>query len=315
MPVENLATAEAVRKPEYTHKSFELVFARFCDKYADRLQKLSHDHGFFDPAAPHSLKQMGRRLNEVSRAIGPPPPSGEDLAPEVDLEEAILLSARYLAWNTVIGSITQQFTDRLKNQIDYQKRRNGGHYRYNGWLAHERDAAVSVLLAQNHALRDFFDSELAHTLGSDSPNNMERLLAEAPYMSEEQRKSLVKGLSLEIASKRAAQAVARRQNRPDVAVAYGSDNEDARGGDLVLVAGEDILFVDVKSYMPDKFPDGSLSTPEDYERGYKWLASEGAERKVLVWAYLDSPVDRESFRLVDRRLASNLELVTGTVYS
>lgn len=311
--------AEAVRKPEYTHKSFELVFAAFCKQYADRIEALSgHDHSHFLGLPPNaSAQQMGKRLAEISQLMGEQPTLDDEELDSLDLKEAVLLSARYLAYFSISGSLTQQYADRLK---DFKERErtshsaNGGSRHNLSRLAADRETAINRLLAQNHALRDFFDSRLAHTLGNDSPEHMDKLLRHNPYLTTDQREGLVKGISLEIAAKQRLEAGIAADGYEDLSVAYGTDQQDAKGGDLVLLAGEDILFIDLKSHMPKVFSDGDRSTEADYERGYKMLELDGEERKAVCWAYSDSPVAETEFRLTDPRLISSLDLLAGSVY-
>jgi hypothetical protein len=65
--------------------------------------------------------------------------------------------------------------------------------------------------------------------------------------------------------------------------------------------------------MPKKFTNGEDSTPQDYEKGYKWLNNEDHEHKAVVWAYENEPVEPEAFRLSDTRMAHNLELVARSI--
>lgn len=215
-----------------------------------------------------------------------------------------------------MGSVTQRYIDKVKATIDrerHSKSGNGGSRANLGRLYHERTAALAVLLAQNHALRDYFDSGLAETLGNDSPRKMDRLLSHVPNLAAEQRKALVEGLSLEIASKRQLEGLIGTEGMQSSKVAYGSNEQDSRGGDLVMLSGEDILFIDIKSSMPAKFSNGDESTPEDYQKGYKWLDGDEHEHKVVVWAYQPDPVEPEKFRLNDARMAHNLELVATSL--
>ncbi len=307
---------ETQNQPRYTYKSFELVFSNFCRQYTDRLHGLTGGqdkrHSMLGLPPNATWHQMSRRVHEISAAMGDAP-KWDEQRPGVELKDAVLLSARYLAWNTLMGGINQQYIDRLERCIDHQRyeRSGNGGLRHNlSRLHHERSAAVSVLLAQNHALRDYFDSGLARTIGNDSPDKISRLLENVPYFDEEQRRALVKGISLEIASKRCLE---RRADTQDYKIAYGSDRQDARGGDLVVLDGDEILFIDLKSSMPERFSNDEYSTPEDYERGYKWMEGRENEHKVVVWAYQDSPVSPESFELTDARLVHNLSLVAGSL--
>jgi hypothetical protein len=240
------ATLERTPAPTetaYSHKSFELVFSNFCKQYD---QKLSAS-GALTPADGKGGAVGLKRLEEVSKIMGDAP-QWEAPSEYEDAKSALILSGRYLAWHTIMGSVTQRYIDKVKDTIareKHSKAGNGGSRANLGRLYHERAAALSVLLAQNHALRDYFDSGLAQTLGNDSPRKMDRLLSHVPHLTAEHRKMLVGGISLEIASKRQLEKVAATEELGYAKVAYGSNDQDLRGGDLVLVAGEDILFIDI----------------------------------------------------------------------
>lgn len=308
------ATLEKTAAPteiSYTHKSFELVFSNFCKQYEQRL----NDSGVL-PTNGEGEPLGLRRLEEVAKIMGDSP-SWEAQEDDPNIKHAIILSGRYLAWHTIMGSVTQRYIDKVKATITrekHSKSANGGSRANLGKLYHERAAAVSLLLAQNHALRDFFDSGLSETLGNDSPRKMDRLLTHVPHLTVEQRKALVEGISFEIASKRQLESLNGTEELPGTAVAYGSNDQDARGGDLVLQGGEDILFIDIKSSMPQQFSNGEESTPEDYQKGYKWLDGDDREHKAVVWAYQQQPVESDKFSLNDPQMAHNLEMVAKSIH-
>jgi hypothetical protein len=319
MPVEDLITAETVKDPEYTHKSFELVFSNFCSQYAQRISDFTgnlgeqNDQGFMGLPAQASWRQMGQRLNDIGKAMGQPPSWDDE--PAINTRDAILFSARYLAWNATMGGVTQQYVDKIKDNIKHGKHakaQNGGSRDNLNRLYYEQKTGLSILLAQNHALRDYFDSGLARQLGNDSPAEMNRLLSNVLYLDSQQREALVRGISLEIASKRCLEDMVKTGQLDEITVAYGNDEEDSRGGDLVLLTGEETFFIDLKSSMPKKFSNGEESTSNDYEKGYKWLSNADKEHKVVVWAYEDNPVSIEEFKLDDERLAQNLQLVAAS---
>lgn len=322
MTTETISTrAETLAEPHYDYKSFELVFSKFCGQYGERLKEfeapasIGDSNSFMGLPPKATLKDMGLRLYEVASAMGQPPKWEDSQDDDVSTKEAILLSARYLAWQATMGSITQQYIDRVKDKIDDEKARHSDHNikRQNlDRLFREQEKAVTILLAQNHALRDYFDSGLAKRLGNDSPEKIQRLLDKLPYLDDDRKEGLARGISLEIASKRFVENLLKQQGKEDLTVAFGSDDQDSRGGDLVIYNGEDIFFIDVKSSMPKKFTGGEASTPEDYQRGYKWLDSRDNERKVVVWAYLELPVEPSKFKLADMRLANNLALVANS---
>lgn len=318
MPTETLSSAEATHTAEYNHRSFDLVFSSFCKQYAQKLKPViaeKNGKGFLGLPKDASVPQMGQRLNEVMKAIGEPPQVSEEYLNGPSIQEAILLSARYLAWNAVMGGLTNQYVDKLRVIIDEEHRsQHSKHLNHNHLhrLTRERKAAVSTLIAQNHALRNYFDSNLAHTLGNDSPRSMDKLLSKVPFLDSEHRQATVKGISLEIAAKKYLQAMTKMHNGSEVKVAYGDSRQDAMGGDLVLISDKDILFIDLKSSMPKRFSDLSYSTPADYSNGYKWLEDEDNARKVVTWAYEYEPIKPDKFMLNDARLAGSLELIAGT---
>lgn len=326
MPTETITRpAETLKETQYTHKSFELVFSSFCGQYGKNLGSLTaqssrngNSESFLGLPPKASVQQMGHRLNEAAQIMGDPPGWRDDQQEGATMKEAVLLSARYLAWHATMGGITQMYLDRLNEQIKSERQKNsynGGSHQNLGRLKYNRGKGLSILLAQNHALRDYFDSRLANTLGNDSPERMSQLLKHVSYGNAGRREDLVGGISLEIASKRYLETLMRTRGLDGIGVAYGSDEQDSRAGDFVVQAGEEMMFIDIKSSMPEKFSDGEPSTPEDYERGYKWLDGNDQEHKVVVWAYQNEPVAPEKFRLTDTRLASNLELIVGAMNS
>ena len=320
MPTETITgKSETSTETQYTARSFELVFSKFCSKYENTLipftrrgAKDDRDNRFMGLPPNASVQQMGKRLNQVGQLMGDSPSWNENQTESVDMREAVLLSARYLAWHTTMGGISSQYVDHLQEYIGSQQRRgtlNTNGHQSMGRLNHDRSVGISILLAQNHALRDYFDSGLAATLGNDSPAKMNQLLRHSPYMSETLRDDRARGISLEIAAKRQLEGLLSTKDSAGCKAAYGSSEQDARGGDLVVLTNNEILFIDLKSSMPAVFSDGTKSTPEDYEIGYKWLNHEATENKVALWAYQTQPVAAEAFKLQDERLAQNLEAV------
>jgi hypothetical protein len=310
MPTETLEAAETVKTPEYTHKSFELVFANFCNQYKQKAEEVAGPKAhmkdrFLGMPGNVSVQEMGQKLAEVRQAIGEPPQWDED-HDEVFMKEAIVLSARHLAWSAVMAGITTRYLNKTNDYIN-KERHNGRNNLQR--LFNERRAGVSLQIAYNHAIRDYFDSGLAQTLGNDSPQGMNNLLEHASFISDQEKSRLIRGIALEIAAKKDLEAKSDGKYR----VAYGSPEQDADGGDLVIIGQEDIVFIDLKSKMPEKFPGEIASTELDAERGYKWLESTGEGRNVVVWAYSNTPVRPDKFTLDDGRLAANLQAVAATV--
>jgi hypothetical protein len=310
MPTETRATHETAVKPEYTHKSFELVFAKFCDQYQQRIDehsgpKARQQGRFLGLPANASVQEMGRRLSEVSSAIGEPAQLGPEHGDEIPLKDALILSARHLAWSAVMGGLTRRYIENVDSYI--QKERYGGRSNVQR-LFNERGAAISLKLAHNDGIREYFDSELARTLGNDSPEGMKSLIEHVPFLTENEKHALVSGIALEIAAKRELEQKLGQR----VKVSHGSAKEDSVGGDLVIIGENDLVFIDVKSKMPEKFAGGEVATEIDFERGYKWIEGAGEGRQVVVWAYSKEPVSSDSFTLTDDRLAANLEAVAMT---
>ena len=246
MPAETVSEQlKASSEPHYTRRSFELVFTSFCNQYAQRVGSLSgssypgdEGEGFMGLPINASWLQMTHRLKEVGQVMGNTP-KWDDNQEDVSARDAVLLPARYLAWHATMGGITQQYLDKLEVTVKRQKRdqsRNGGNRHNLNRLYREQNAAEATLLAQNHALRDHFDSGLARAFGYDAPESMDRLLSHVPYLHREHRESLVRGISLEIATKRYLEKLVEAGELGDAKVAYGNDEQDSRGGDLVLLA-------------------------------------------------------------------------------
>jgi len=305
MPIETAQRHETATKPEYTHKSFELVFAKFCDQYQQKIDELSgpkarREGRFLGLPGNASVQEMGRRLAETSAALGEPAQPDSE-ADEIPLKDALILSARHLAWSAVMGGITSNYVDKIDDFIEKEKY-SGRHN--NNRLFNDRKAAVSLVLAHMNGIRDYFDSDLARLLGNDSPKAMSDLIEHAPH----DISKLTSGIALEIAAKRNLEERLGSTSK----VNFGSADEDSVGGDLVVIGPEDIVFIDLKSKMPEKFAGGEAATELDYERGYKWREAHGDARRAVVWAYANEPVSLDSFSLMDDRLAANLEAVAST---
>ncbi|HET7528899.1 MAG TPA: hypothetical protein VFJ84_01570 [Candidatus Saccharimonadales bacterium] len=310
MPTETAARHETAVKPEYSRKSFELVFVKFCEQYQRKIEEITgpksrREGRFLGLPATASVQEMGRRLAEVTAAVGEPAQLGPEHGDEVPMKDALIYSARHLAWSAVMGGITNQYIERCDEFI--QRERHSGRHNLQR-LINERKAAVVLKLAHNHAIRDYFESGLAEILGNDSPDGMDGLLKHVGSLSDKQREALVSGLSLEIAAKRKLDEIAGGK----YSVAYGSQAQDSIGGDLVISGPEDLIFIDLKSKMPEKFFDGTASTDLDYERGYRWVEGAGEGRQAIVWAYSKEPCSPDSFNLTDGQLAASLEAVAAT---
>lgn len=252
---------EQTRESDYTHREFEAVFSNFCDQYTERVAEVSghqistHETGFFGLSEHVGERELGRRLVEIGRAMGEEPrwTSTDDVEEKV----AIIHEARRLAWNAITGAVNQLYIDRLESSLD-KVRKSGQHNQVHNLarLKHERTASRNRLVAQNHALRNYFDSPLATALGNDSPEGMRRLFNHIPFMGSENKERLVRGISLEIAVKRHMEQLAQAGRLSRNTVAYGTDEQDQKGGDLVVVKPGEVDFIDVKRSMPERFADG-----------------------------------------------------------
>lgn len=265
MPVETLSP---VKETQYTHKSFELVFHKFCNQYAERVvsatgrQSLEPDsERYLGLSKNATLREMKDRLEVASAAIGEPPDwdaSAEGLYPS---KEAILLSSRHLAWFATMGSLTQGYVDRLNDRIKeckHRSSRNGGSNHNIDRLYNDRREQVSLLIAQNDAISEYFESELAHILGNDSPAKMDALLSTVPFLDERHREGLVSGLSLEIATGRYLGELIKTKQDKDISLAHGSSEQDSRGGDFVFVSEDEIIHLDINQKCPKYLLEGSI---------------------------------------------------------
>lgn len=296
---------------KYTHKSFELVFGNFCKQYSERIEQItghpaSENDRFLGLPTNASWTQMAERLNQARHSMGEPPSWPDE--GEVSEREAVLYSARYLAWFTTTEAITKQYVDRIQSEI-HRNRHNKNHVNINR-LRSEGKVGLTILLAQHHAIRDYFDSGLAKKLGNDSPQAMDELLSKVSQLRDHERQALVSGISLEIAAKRYLESV--KDSHRSAKVAFGDSGQDALGGDLVVTTGHEVTFIDVKSSMPEAFYNFEPSTELDFERGYKWVDSTNVDRAAVVWAYSSDPVESDSFTLIDARFAHNLAQVANS---
>lgn len=322
MPSETLIPRQ---ETQYTQKSFELVFHSFCSQYATKICEATGENtahhvnngSYLGLPQNATLRQMKDRLDEAIRVVGEPMDWASDTFEASPTKEHVLLSARHLAWYATVGSLTQGYIDRLNGRIEQARAdsgRNGSSGHNLDRLFSDRKEQVSLLIAQNSAIREYFESDLARQLGNDSPVAMGALLSKAPFMDDLQRDALVSGISLEIATERYIEHLITTEGDERITLAHGDDSQDSRGGDFVLVCPDEIVYLDIKSTMPKKFTGRDNSTPQDYERGYKWLADdESGARKVVLWAYLEQPIQRDGFNLVDSRLANNLKLVLDSL--
>src|SRR2546423_15483799 len=121
---------------------------------------------------------MGRRLNEAAQSMGDPAKWEGNQQDGVELRDALLLSARYLAWHATMGSITMQYIDRLDMHINSERHKNsinGGGHQNLGRLRHERSKGLAGFSAPKKALTGFFFKKFARNFWRKLPAKMKTI--------------------------------------------------------------------------------------------------------------------------------------------
>ncbi len=215
----------------------------------------------------------------------------------------IISVADNLAWKGIESSITSSHLDEInKTLAQMEANGNSGHNRAAELKSREKDLK-KIILEDNHFYRDFFDSGAAERLGLNSPAAMKKLLKKVSVTGNGENSIVrnAKGISLEIAAGRHLAALIGEQ---EATVGFGNLEEDRTGGDIVVVQGPKILYIDLKNGRPS-----DLKT-EEIEQGFKlkFDRQEGIARAV-VWPETKEPVADDNFRLTDPSLASALRKV------
>lgn len=174
-------------------------------------------------------------------------------------------------------------------------------------LIEEKRHATSDAIGFNHHARALAESPWSkeHNLGRQQ---LFQLIASALQGDRSEARKIEAGLALEIALHRTLQTIAeKRRQRDEVVrlVRYGDGQEDARGGDIVLIIGHTKFYIDSKNSEPN--PDHT--DPQAGEAGFE-LTQAGAEKngynyKVTIWAN-NSQVVGEHFEILDQHLSSSL---------
>lgn len=243
--------------------------------------------------------------------------------PEGVNRDLIVAVADNLAFRGIEASIIQGHLDVVKSAVNKARHsragsvalqgRGNGHKEAQsiGELQKREWVLKAVALAGNHAYRGFFDSPLAAKLNLASPEHLKKFLRVSSVNSNdgENISALARGLSLEIAAKRFVTHLVRRtsaeliETGQVVGVNYGKPEEDKKGGDIVVVRGNKILYIDLKNSRPTKH-----NNEEDIQNGYS-IESHGDIQKATVWPESLQAVADDSFRLSDPALRERLQAV------
>lgn len=309
MPNENLESTAVLEKPaqpetlEFTGKHLEAAFT-FRANY--HKQRILEKFGGVDelPALPvgnaaelavESEKQYQKASDLLYREI---PVDLPDPNPSIT-RELIIAIADNLAWHGIENAIA---TDQLELiQILQERLAHSTHSSRFEAVQRMKDRAkeLKVLaVADNHYFRDFFDSSIAATLKLDSPIAMRKFLSKS-NLAERQRSPLInvaRGLSLEVATKNCVTDYLYEREEQG-SISFGNSEQDKYGGDIVVVRGESILFIDIKSKKPRGLSPDSISQGYDLK-----VDKRDGIFKAIAWAHSPEPVAEHSFILTDQKL-------------
>ena len=228
-----------------------------------------------------------------------------DTEGEITQDQVVAL-ADNLAWKGIEDSITQAHMDEIHKSLA-QMAAGGWIDRgeVSGLKSRER-ALRTIVLEDNHFYRDFFDSELAVRLNLDSPLEMRNFFKKTSLTGngEDSVTRKARGISLEIAANRYLSSLVSDQ---EAIVGYGNSEEDREGGDIVVIQGDKIVYIDLKSMRPGH---GKGFSEDEIERGYRLYADNAKNiYKAIVWPETEEAVADDAFRLTDPSLQGALQKI------
>jgi hypothetical protein len=302
---------EIIPPPEvvYTGKHLEAAFAFRANHHKQRilqafgvseaLPPLSGNPGVVVLESERRFKKSYDLLNR-ERPLELPVFDGE-------LSRDYVISlADNLVWRGIEDSITVAHLDEINRvlmQASTNERLAGSQQIAD--LKSRRKVLKKVAIQDNHFYRDFFNSEQAAELGLDSPATMNKFLKRVSLTgnNSESVVRVARGVSLEIAAGRYLTGLVESDNQ-ETTVSFGSSDQDREGGDIVIVRGTKILYVDLKSMRPQEI------SSSEVEEGFRLSADrEKGIYKAIVWPETEDPVADDSFRLSDPSLKNTLQKV------
>jgi hypothetical protein len=304
MSEEPTTTTETIKTPEtsrFDERHLELTVAVQAKAHKGRILKAFKDGripelpvGQADTRYPASKDRFKRAYDLLLRED-----PAEMPVPGEELDQTSLMAlADNLSYVGIRNSIVSSHLGEVNRALVQSRNGRGKDLQAALNLEKERRALTTVVVEDNHFVRDFFDSELAAKLKSASPRVMAKILRKATLygVSEEGSQAIAKGLSLEIATRRYLE----RGLGDNAIVEYGTGEQDRQGGDIVVARDSGLLYIDLKSSRP-----AEVSPDEEYtlSRNPKGVY------KAKVWPATREAVSQDSFRLTDDHLKLALQKV------
>ncbi len=321
--LENLARPQvAAEKPaesiEFTGQHLEAAFASCVNYHKKRLlDAFGPDQQLPPlPAGPPADRFLAseKRLRKISDILNRQDPQEIPPISEGINREFLVALADNLAWRGMDNSVLTQHLDEieqvLKRAHDHRTARQTIGQAVDISGVKERGRVLkSIAIANSHFYRDFFDSGLATDLGLDSPTALRRFLSRSSLFGPQGEvvTSLAKGISLEIAVKRYLTGLLSQPGSAaageEAIVNFGYVEEDKQGGDIVVIRGDKILYIDLKNSRPDS---EKTFTEREREKSFS-LRDRGIVQRAIVWPETPTPVSEDSFRINDPALKMALQ--------
>lgn len=230
----------------------------------------------------------------------------------------LIALADNLAWRGIENVVTTEHLHEVEKIVHKLQARDAGRTATSGRIIPVTEEVAGIMdrakslktiaMADNHFYRDFFSSALAADFKLDSPAVIKKFLEWTSLNGrhDDGVDSLVRGMSLEIAAERYVSDLLVRDERfrhdSDRAIVnFGHESEDRRGGDIVVLRGDSVLFIDIKSARR-----GVVYNDDELERGYR-LRAENGVYKATVWPEIANPIAADSFRIADPAMRNSLQ--------
>jgi hypothetical protein len=318
MPNENLESTAVLERPtqpevvEFSGKHLEAAFTfranyhkqRVLEKFGGGSELPPLPKAGLDVRLPESEKRFQKAYDLLQREQPAAIPVLEDGLSR----DYVIALADNLAWKGIENSITTSHMDEIGKALIRMAADGKADNNSAAELKAREKGLKPIALDDNHFYRDFFDSEAAKTLGVDSPLVMKKLLKRASLTGngEDSIATLARGISLEIAALRYITRLLDGDENETI-VGFGTSEEDREGGDIVVLRGEKILYIDLKNMRPGP---GKGFAADEIERGYRLYADTQKHiYKAVVWPESEDAVADDSFRLTDPSLKNALQKV------
>ena len=306
------AVAEKPTTPAFAGKHFEAAVEYGARNHMARILQ-SFDGAHSLPKLEHAKTEIPYEASEkrhrkvADLLMRELPAKVPDIEDGVN-EDYIRAVGDNLAWYGIEHSITADHLGVVQKAVRQLELSGKHHSDILQDLKRSEKGYKSIVINDSHIFRTFFDSEVAAQFGLDSPEQINNFLTRSSIIGDsEQISGYERGISLEIAAKRYLSNFARSmkdEGKEEIIVNFGSSQEDAEGGDIIILSDSSLVFIDLKNSLPDGL------TQDEIEQGYKLEFDDKKHQyKAIVWSESRLPVARESFRLTDPSLKQALEQV------